>query len=154
MSSAIAPWKSYDDIVVGSSFVGHGRTVTEADVLIYTALTAGFHQPIHTDLEFVRKRTGFSERLLPGPAIISYSIGLLSGTLVYRDITVAFAGLDKVRARAPVFPGDTITPHATIASKRVTSDGERGLVTFSVEVRKAGGEVAMTYEYLLMVAAR
>lgn len=154
MSGAPTPWKDYDDIVVGASITGHGRTITETDVLMYTALTTGFHQPIHTDLEYVRTRTGFAERLLPGPAIISYSIGLLSGTLAYRDITVAFAGLDKVRAKTPVFPGDTITPVATVAAKRVTSNPERGLVTLSVEVKKATGDVAMTYDYMLMVSAR
>ena len=146
-------WKSYSDIEVGARFKGPGRTITEADVVMFTALTCGFHQPIHTDLEWVRENTAFEERLLPGPAILAYAIGLLSSTLVYRDITVAFAGIDALRARAPVFPGDTITATAEVKSKRVTSDGTKAVVTLAITVTKQNGAAVMTCDYALMVRA-
>lgn len=143
-------WKTYDDIEIGSSFRSVGRTISETDVLLFTALTCGFHQPLHTDLEWVRANTTFKERLLPGPAIIAYSIGLLSATLIYRDVTVAFAGMDRIRAKAPVIPGDTIHAVGTVKSAKVTSDGVRAVVTLEISVRNQRDEEVMTYDYALM----
>jgi acyl dehydratase len=150
----MAPWTCYDDIVVGSSFAGKGRTITDADVLLFTALTTGFHQPLHTDLEWIRSHTSFPERLLPGPAILAYAIGLLSATLIYSDITVAFAGLDKVRAAKPMVAGDTMTATAMVQEKRLTSNPTRGIVVLAIAVRNQRGEEAMTFLYTLMVRGK
>src|SRR5690554_5103981 len=115
------PWRSYEDIAVRSAIEGFGRTISGADLLMFTALAVGFHQPLHTNREWVKVATPFPERLLPGPAILAYSIGLLSATLVYSDVTIAFLGLDELRVHAPVVAGDTITPVAMVASKRLST---------------------------------
>ncbi len=145
------PWRSYDDVTVGDEIRGFGRTVSDAEIVMITALTTGFHQPIHTNAEHVRAHTSFDGLLLPGPIIVSYAIGLLSATLVYSGITVAFLGIDKVRAKAPVYGGDTITSVATVASKRLTSAGDNGVVELAIDVRKQDGSVVMTFLYTLMV---
>ncbi len=149
----MAPWTGFDDVVVGSSFEGFGRTVTDAEITMMTAMTTGFHQPIHTDAEYIRANTKFQGVLLPGPLIISYAIGLLSATLVYSGITIAFVGLDAVRSTTPVFGGDTITPTATIKSKKLTSNPAKGIVEMDIAVRKQDGTVVQTFLYTLMVRA-
>lgn len=146
-----AIWASFDDAVVGNKFQTVGRTVTEADFLMANALIGAFHQPIHTDIEWVRANTDFAERLFPGPMTLCYAIGLLSGTQVYRDITIAFLGLDKVRARAPIHPGDTITVHARIDAKRVTSNPSRGVIEFDIDVKNQRAETVMDFAYSLLV---
>lgn len=147
------PWKHYDDIETGTRIEGFGRTVTDAEIVMITGMTTGFHQPLHTNAEWVRKNTDFKGLLLPGPIIVSYAIGLLSATLVYSPITVAFLGLDKVRAKTPVYGGDTITAHATVTSKRLTSNGQNGVIEMAIEVLKQDGSLAMSFIYTLMVRA-
>lgn len=151
MSVNPSPWTHYDDIVVGGNFSGVGRTITDFDVNTMTGLISGFHQPLHTDLEWVRANTPFTERLLAGPIILAYSLGSLSASLVYSGITMAFLGIERVRAKAPVYAGDTITATATVASKRLTSDPRRGVLELAVAVRSQREPIVMSYEYSLMV---
>lgn len=148
-----AQWKSYDDVEVGARIEGFGRTITEAEIMMLSSMTSGIHQPLHTDAEWVRANTAFKGVILPGPLIVAHAIGLLSATLVYSTITVAFLGLDKVRAKGPVCAGDTIRPVATVASRRLTSNGENGIVVLAIEVLKQDGSVAMTLDYTLMIRA-
>ncbi len=118
-----------------------------------TAMTTGFHQPIHTNIEYIRSQTEFKGLLLPGPLIISYAIGLLSATLVYSGITIAFVGLDQVRSKAPVYGGDTITPVATVNSKKLTSNPSKGIVELGIDVRKQDGTQVQSFLYTIMVRA-
>jgi len=148
-----APWTSFEDVAVGSSFEGFGRTISDAEITMMTAMTTGFHQPIHTNIEFVRSKTAFQGLILPGPLIISYAIGLLSATLVYSGITIAFVGLDRVRSTAPVYGGDTITPTATVLAKKLTSNPAKGIVELDIVVRKQDGVAVQSFLYSLMVRA-
>lgn len=148
-----AQWRSYDDVQVGARIEGFGRTITDAEIMMLSTMTSGIHQPLHTNAEWVRKHTAFKGVILPGPLIVAHAIGLLSATLVYSTITVAFLGLDKVRAKGPVHGGDTILPVATVASKRLTSNGENGIVELAIEVQKQDGSVVMTLVYTLMIRA-
>jgi len=146
-------WCSYDDVHLGARIEGFGRTVTDAEIMMLSAMTSGIHQPLHTNAEWVRANTAFKGVILPGPLIVAHAIGLLSATLTYSTITVAFLGLDKVRAKGPVHGGDTITPMATVVSKRLTSNGENGIVELSIEVINQAGAVVMTFIYTLMIRA-
>lgn len=147
--SFLVPWRSYDEIPDDFQLVTNGRTITDAD-LVLSAIGGSF-APLHADVEWVRKNTNFKDRILPGPTVLGYALNLLSSTLVYRYLVVAFLGLDKVRAQGPVIPGDTITSHVKLASKRLTSNKEKGILVFDIEVRNQRGEKAMTMEYSLMI---
>ncbi len=116
-----------------------------------TAMTTGFHQPLHTDSQWIAKHTEFKGVLLPGPIIIAYAIGLLSATLVYSGVTIAFLGIDKVRSKTPVYGGDTITPTATVKSKRLTSNPARGIVELDIAVSNQRSEEVQSFIYTLMV---
>ncbi|HEY9279031.1 MAG TPA: MaoC/PaaZ C-terminal domain-containing protein [Eoetvoesiella sp.] len=154
ISTTIATqWHSYDDIEVGSTFQGFGRTITEAEIVMITAMTTGFHQPLHTNSQWVAENTQFPGVLLPGAVIISYAIGQLSSTLIYSTITIAMVGIDKVRAIKPVCAGDTINARATVVLKRRTSASDRGILELAVEVFNQSGAVVMTFDYVLMVRA-
>lgn len=146
-------FRTYDDIKVGSSITSSGRTITETDVLLFSALIAGFHNPIHHNVPWIKANTKFRDKLFPGPGVLSYAIGMISATLAYRTILIAFLGLDKVESHGPVYPGDTIIATSTVTAKRVTSKGDRGVVEFDIRVINQDDKVVMTFKYKNMVRA-
>jgi acyl dehydratase len=147
--SFLVPWRSYDEIPDDFQLITNGRTITEAD-LVLSALSGSF-APLHSDVEWVRKNTNFKDRLLPGPSILGYALNLLSSTLVYRYLIVAFLGLDKVKAQGVVIPGDTITAHVKLASKRKTSKQDKGILVFDIAVKNQRDETVMTMDYSVMI---
>lgn len=144
-------FKSYDDIKVGSVITSSGRTITETDVLMFSALVGGYHNPVHHNVPWIQEHTHFKGKLFPGPGVLSYAIGLLSATLAYRTILIGFLGLDKVEMPLPVYTGDTIIATSTVAAKRVTSKGDRGIVDFDIRVYNQDDKVVMTFKYKNMV---
>ena len=144
-------FNSYEELEVGSSFTSTGRTITETDVLLFSALIAGFHNPIHHNVPWIKANTTYRDKLFPGPGVLSYAIGLLSATLAYRTILIGFLGLDKLVIHGPVYPGDTIIARSTVRSKRVTSKGNQGIVDFDIQVFNQDDKVVMTFEYKNMV---
>ncbi|WP_343205506.1 MaoC family dehydratase [Natrarchaeobius oligotrophus] len=107
------------------------RTISESDNQRFCDMTMN-QQPLHLDREFAAE-TEFGERLVNGLYTMSLAVGLsipetTDGTIV------ANLSYDDVSHPNPVFCGDTIRARSTIADKRETSDGERGVVTMRVEV--------------------
>jgi 3-hydroxybutyryl-CoA dehydratase len=99
---------TFDDLHVGQSG-SVSRTVSEADILLFTAVS-GDNNPLHSDEEFAR-RTFFGGRIAHGmltASLLSTAVGMvLPGTgAIYRSQTLEF--LKPVRA------GDTLTAHVTV----------------------------------------
>src|SRR2546426_2562164 len=65
----------FDDIEVGDSFTTKGRTVTEADLVNFAALTWDTY-PLHVDAEWA-SNTMFGERIAHGMLVLSYAAGLV-----------------------------------------------------------------------------
>ena len=125
------PGRYYEDFEVGET-IAHDkrRTVSESDNQRFCDLTMN-QQPLHLDADFAAD-TQFGERLVNGLYTMSLAVGLsipetTDGTIV------ANLSYDDVEHPAPVFHGDTIRVQSTVADKRETSDGERGVVTTTVE---------------------
>ncbi|PSQ29804.1 molybdenum cofactor biosynthesis protein [Halobacteriales archaeon QS_9_67_15] len=125
------PGRYYEDFEVGET-IAHDkrRTVSESDNQRFCDLTMN-QQPLHLDADFAAD-TQFGERLVNGLHTMSLAVGLsipetTDGTIV------ANLSYDDVEHPAPVFHGDTIRVQSTVADKRETSDGERGVVTTTVE---------------------
>ena len=121
----------YEEFEVGET-VEHDRrrTISEADNQRFCDLTMN-QQPLHLDADFAAD-TQFGERLVNGLYTMSLAVGLsipetTDGTIV------ANLSYDDVEHPAPVFHDDTIRVQSTVADKRETSDGERGVVTMTVE---------------------
>ena len=68
--------KYYEDLEVGTEWNSPRRTITEADIVMFTAMT-GDNNPVHTDEEFA-KNTVFGGRILHGPAVFAIATGLES----------------------------------------------------------------------------
>lgn len=91
-------------------------------------------QPLHLDAEFASE-TQFGQRLVNGLYTLSLAVGITIPDTTDGTI-VANLSYDNVEHPSPVFHSDTIRVQSTVADKRETSDGERGIVTMHVEVFK------------------
>lgn len=140
----------FEDIQVGEEYVSPGRTMTEADIVIFAGLS-GDYNVLHTDAEFM-KSSIFGERIAHGLLGLAIQSGLLTrGMRPYA--TIAFLGL-RWKFKGPIKIGDTIKVRAKVVGKKETSKPDRGIVTLERQVINQRGEVMQEGETDLMVARR
>ena len=140
----------FEEILVGEEYVSPGRTVTEADIVLFAGLS-GDYNVLHTDAEFM-KSSIFGERIAHGLLGLSIQAGLLSrGMRAYA--TLAFLGL-RWKFKGPIRIGDTIKVKAKVIAKRETSKPGQGIVILERQVLNQMGEVVQEGETDLMVARR
>ena len=132
--------KYFEELEVGLTFQHEpGRTVTETDNLLFTALTQN-PQPLHLDAEFAAK--SIHGRILVNSI---FTLGLVVGLSVADTTlgtTLGNLGFDKTRFPNPVFIGDTIRVASKVTDRRVSrSKPERGIVTFEHTGTNQRGEI-------------
>jgi len=134
----------YEEFEVGET-IEHDkrRTISESDNQQFCDMTMN-QQPLHLDAEFAGE-TQFGERLVNGLYTMSLAVGLTIPDTTDGTI-VANLSYENVEHPEPVFHGDTIRVESTVTNKRETSDGERGVVTMSVDVYNQDDEVVCTFD--------
>ncbi len=98
--------------------VTRGRTITEADIVGFSALT-GDHHPQHTDAEWAEAGP-FGERVAHGMLVLSYALGLAE---IDPERIIALRRIEEVVFKRPVKIGDTIR----VEAKVLRPDEGRGL---------------------------
>ncbi|OYT34224.1 dehydratase [Archaeoglobales archaeon ex4484_92] len=138
----------FEDFEEGMEFKTSGRTITEADIVMFAALTGDWN-PLHTDSEFAKK-TIFGQRIAHGTLTFAIMTGLLARLGFIEKTVLAFYGVDKLRFTNPVFIGDTITVIAKVVEKR--DKQQFGVVTIEANVVKQTGDTVM--KCILKVAVK
>src|SRR4030095_10806663 len=109
------PGKFFDELEVGMSFTHEpGRTVTETDNLLFSALTLN-PQPLHLDAEFARS-TQHGQILVNSIFTLGLIVGLSVGDTTL-GTTLGNLGFDKTTFPNPLFIGDTICATTTVLAK-------------------------------------
>jgi acyl dehydratase len=127
----------FDRLEIGTSVTTPGRTITEADLVSFAALTGDWH-PQHADAEWAAE-SPFGERIAHGMLVLSYAIGLLP---IDPQRVMALRGLRSVVFKRPVAIGATIAAEATIAGLRPL-DEDHGLVELALRVRDGEDKLVM-----------
>lgn len=142
----------WDDLHVGMAFTSPSRTVTEADVVQFAALTGDFSE-LHTSEQFARG-TEFGRRVAHGMLGLAYAHGLMwARTGELRDCAIAFLGISDWRFRAPIFLGDTIHVHYVIHELRESSTrAGQAIATFDVTVLNQDDDVVQQGRKALLVS--
>lgn len=116
-----------------------GRTVTEADNVLFTTLTMNT-QALHLDAAWA-EGTEFGERLVNSMFTLSTLVGLSVAQLTQGTI-VANLGFRDVRFPAPVRVGDTLYAETRVLSRRASSSRPgQGIVEFAHTARNQRGEI-------------
>jgi acyl dehydratase len=145
--------KYYEDLEVGQRF-NHalGRTVTEMDNVLFSALTMNT-QPLHVNEDFASK-TEFGQRIVNGIFILGLIVGLSVPELTEGTI-VATLGYDRVVSPNPVFHGDTLYAESEVLEKRESkSRPEVGIVRLKHRGRKSDGTIVIELERTAMFLRR
>ena len=140
----------FEGYEIGFSVKSSGRTITEADIVLHAGQTGDFY-PHHMDAEFCATQP-FGQRIAHGTLILSVAVGMLaSGDINEAAMTY---GYEAIRFIRPVFIGDTITAHASIAQKREYPKNAEafGLVDEKVEVYNQHGEIVMALTHIYLVS--
>ncbi len=137
----------FEGFKVGDLWETPARTITEADVVMFAALT-GDHNPIHTDEEFA-KTTIFGGRILHGPAGFAIATGLESRLGIKEGTATAFLGMTW-DLKGPIKIGDTIRVLQKVTSVRETKKPTQGIVFFHVALVNQRDEVVQEGEWKVM----
>ena len=140
------PRRYFDEIEIGEEYESPGRTVTEADIVLFAGLS-GDYNILHTDAEFM-KRSVFGERIAHGLLGLAIQSGLLTRAM-QPYATIAFGGL-RWKFKAPIKIGDTIRVRARVIAKKETKP-DRGLVTLERTVLNQRDEIVQQGETDLIV---
>lgn len=142
--------KFFEEFVVGDRYRADGRTVTDADIVLFAGLI-GANSPQFLNEEYGRT-SALGSRVAPGPLVLSLALAasepLLAGTLI------ALVAVDNVRYHAVVRPGDTVTGETEIASTRISRNPGRGVVQFRDRLVNQRGETVLTCDHTLLIRTR
>lgn len=129
-----------------------GRTVTEADNVLFTTLTMN-PQPLHLD-EAWSATQPFGRRLVNSMFTLSTLVGLSVGQLTLGTL-VANLGFGEVSFPHPLFIGDTLYAESVVHEKRLSkSRSGEGVVTFEHTGRNQEGVVVATALRTMLVRLR
>jgi acyl dehydratase len=131
----------FSEFQVGQTFLSGGRTVTEADVVLFAGLS-GDYNPLHTDAVFAAG-TPFGQRIAHGMLACSISTGLGQTLGIFEGTTLALMK-QEFEFKAPVFFGDTIRLRLTVESLTPSRKGGKGVVLMRSEILKQDDTVAVT----------
>jgi acyl dehydratase len=147
------PGKYFDELEVGMKFRhALGRTVTEMDNVLFSALTMNT-QPLHVNQDYASK-TEFGQRLVNGLYTLGLVVGLTVAELTEGTI-IANLGYDKVVHPNPVFHGDTIYAESEITEMRESkSRPEVGIVKIKCWGKKPDGTIVVEFERTAMFLKR
>lgn len=129
--------KPWDELRVGDELTSRGRTITEADVVAFSALTGDLH-PLHVDREWAAG-SQFGERIAQGLLVLTYAFGLLP---LGPEHVIAARRLRDVTFSRPVRIGDTIRVRARVRELKPIDD-DMGLLGSSWEVLNQADELTV-----------
>lgn len=131
----------FEQIAVGHEFRTSRRTVTEADITHFSAIT-GDYSPLHADQVFVEEMTDFRTRIAQGWLIVAIQSGLHCEIVDWRIL--AFLSTAR-RFVAPVYPGDTIHAEYRVEEARPSgSKPDRGVVKLACTIVNQDGVAVVT----------
>lgn len=134
------------DVQIGHTLPQITKHVTQEQVSAYAHASGDFN-PIHLDAAFA-KSTQFGSRIAHGMLILAFVSEMMSTE--FPDSWPS-SGTLKVRFRAPVYPGETVTTFGEIIGIEESSPSGR-LISCRVGCRKPDGADAISGQATVVIA--
>jgi acyl dehydratase len=142
----------FEEFEIGQSVTSAGRTVTEADVVAFAALSGDWTR-IHTDAVYAAEEP-FGQRVAHGMLVLSIAIALAARLGFIEGTVLAFREIGEWKFSLPVFFGDTIRVWVTVAGTRPMARLGGGLVTFKAQILNQDDQVVQRGTWGLLVKSR
>ena len=149
------PWPKghgFEDFTPGQIWHHHwGRTLTEADSLLFTTMTLSYN-PLYLNRAYARAH-GHPDLVVNPLLVLNTVLGLS-----VEDLSEAggpLLAVDAVTYHAPVYPGDTLLARSTTrACRRSERHPEHGVVSWHTEGVRASGELVIDFQRTNLVRVR
>ncbi len=142
-------YEYFEDNKIGDKIISRGRTITQADVVIFCMVTGNW-EPIHSDAEYV-KHTVYKQIMVQ--AGLTYAIGPALLPMPPEGPIIAFYGLDRMRCLKPVFAGDTIHVEREIVAKQ-EKRADAGIVDLQMTFKNQRDETVQVNLMKMLVAKK
>ncbi|MGQ9597995.1 MAG: MaoC/PaaZ C-terminal domain-containing protein [Anaerolineae bacterium] len=142
----------FEEFEVGQCITSAGRTVTEADVMAFAALSGDWNA-IHTDAEYAQKGM-FGQRVVHGLLGMSIASGLAMRLGLLEETALAFREISDWKFSLPIFFGDTIRVRLTVVETKPMPRLGGGLVTLKVEILNQRDQVVQRGSWGVLVKNR
>ena len=138
----------FDELAIGARFISTGRTITDADIVLFAGLSGDFTR-IHLDEEYGRQ-TAFGGRVAHGALGLSIATGLITQMGVTQETAMALLDI-TARFAGPLRIGDTVHAELSVRSKKETSKPDRGVVGFDFSLVNQKAETVLVGQETVMV---
>jgi acyl dehydratase len=146
------PLRYYDDIAVGERIEYGEVTMTRDEMLTFAEKYDP--QPIHTDPEAAAE-TMYGGIIASGWQTAAVVMRLLVEGALSDMASVGARGVDELRWRRPVYPGDTLSLETEILDKRPSKTHDnRGYVNHGVRGVNGDGETVISWIGLGIIQRR
>jgi acyl dehydratase len=142
----------FEEFEVGQLIASVGRTVTEADVVDFAALSGDWNQ-LHTDALYAAGHP-FGQRVAHGLLVLSIASGLAMRLGVLEGTALAFREIGEWKFSLPVFLGDTVSVRVTVSETKPMPRLGGGLVTLKVEILNQDNKVVQRGTWGVLVEGR
>jgi acyl dehydratase len=144
--------RHYEDFEIGDVYKHWpGKTITEYDDHLFCMITMN-HHPTHTNAWFAEHESPHGKNLVVGNLVYSLVLGMsvpdVSGA------AIANLEVETLQHAKPTYHGDTIYAETRVLDKRLTSKGDRGIVTVETKGINQRGEEVCYFRRKVMVWTR
>jgi len=141
----------FEEFTVGYTITTPARTITEADVVNFAALSGDWNQ-LHTDAEYA-SGTPFGARIAHGLLGLTVASGLGSRLGFIEGTAEAFLKLEW-KFRKPIYLGDTIHLRGEVTRTRAVRSMGGGIVVFDMELLNQRGETVQEGQWTVAIRGR
>lgn len=139
----------FEDYTVGESMTTRGRTITEADIVQFGALTGDFN-PMHFDADYMQGHL-LGKRVAHGMLTLSYAVGQAYQLGFLERTVLAFRAIE-MKFSEPVFIGDTLHVTLSVLETKEASRLGGGLVTFEARIINQAGKAVQKGTWTVLIA--
>ncbi len=142
----------FEDFTPGRRFVTEGATISEAAILEYAFRFDP--QPFHLNAE-AAKESIYGGLIASGFQTMIIAFRLFHAEKIMTPSSQGSPGMDEVRWKIPVRPGDTIHVEATVEAARLSATRPHlGVVNWRYDVRNQRKELVMSWKSAVMTLRR
>jgi acyl dehydratase len=143
----------FEEFEEGKQFVSVGRTVTESDLVMHSALTGDWTE-LHTNGEYAEE-TEFGERIAHGPMTFVQATGFVYRMGIVERTAIAFLGMNYMDLPNPVFIGDTLSLEAVVTDQKdIGSRDDAGIVVLDCTMTNQNDTVVLEGDMKFLIKAR